>query len=116
MDPTIWGPPLWKFLHSIPFAYGADRLQATPKEQKHMYTFLESLKHVLPCSCKLNYKKHFKENPPRLNNRRELFEWLVDLHNTVNMEFNTNSKNNGKPLKKLYTYKEVEQMYIQLYQ
>jgi hypothetical protein len=116
MDPNIWGPHLWIFLHSMSFTYGEDRLQATRKEQKHMYAFLESLKYVLPCSCKLNYKTHFNNNPPRLNNRRELFEWLVDLHNIVNIEYNNDiSKNNGKPLKKLYSYKEVEKMYRQMY-
>ena len=116
MDPNVWGPHLWIFLHSMSFTYSENRLCATSKEKKHMYAFLESLKYVLPCSCKFNYARHFKNHPPRLENRRELFEWLVDLHNVVNLEYNKNiAEIKNLPLKKLYDYSEVEKMYKHMY-
>jgi hypothetical protein len=115
MDPNIWGPHLWIFLHSMSFTYAEDRLHATKREQREMYTFLKSLQYVLPCVCKFNYKMHFENYPPRLKTRRDLFEWLVDLHNIVNLEYNKkNSSRNIKP-KRTYTYKEVEDMYRKMY-
>ena len=54
-----------------------------------MKTFLESLQHTLPClECRINYKRHLEKYPIRLGSRRELFNWVVDLHNAVNLETN----------------------------
>lgn len=115
MDPNIWGPHLWIFLHSMSFTYAENRLKATTKEKKHMYNFLESLQYVLPCLCKYNYKKHFKNNPPRLDTRRDLFEWLIDLHNVVNLDYNKKMVGKNVPMKRLYSYDEVEKMYFKMY-
>ena len=109
MDPKIWGPHLWFFLHSMSFTYAKNRKKPTPEEKIQMYTFLESLRHVLPCEiCKINYSTYLLENPPKLDSRKELFEWLVDLHNCVNGECK-------KTKKRLYTYDEVEKLYNQAY-
>lgn len=106
MNRDIWGPPLWLSLHTITFTYAKNRLHATKREKGNMLQFLNSLQFVLPCaSCKRNYATYILQNPPRLNNRRELFEWMVDLHNSVNLQ-------NGK---RIYTYLQVESMYKKIY-
>ena len=117
MDPVIWGPHLWVFLHSMSFAYGKNRLAPTDDEKKGMYQFLQSLQYVLPCVCKFNYARHFKKSPPRLDTRKDLFQWLVELHNTVNLDYNKKmiKQNISFTPKKLYTYEEVEQMYKKMY-
>jgi len=109
MDPKIWGPHLWFFLHSMSFTYAKNRKRATTEEKIQMYTFLESLRFVLPCDvCKKNYSNYLLDYPPRLDSRKELFEWLVDLHNCVNGECKKSNK-------RLYTYDEVEKLYNKAY-
>lgn len=119
MDPNIWGPHLWFFLHSMSFAYAKNKNKPTLAEKYHMYQFLESLKYVLPCSCKDNYAKHFDSCPPTLNTRKELFEWLVDLHNKVNKQTNKvldKNRDQITPRKnEKVSYKEVEIRYIDIY-
>lgn len=119
MDPAIWGPHLWFFLHSMSFAYGKNKNRPTKEEKYYMYQFLESLKFVLPCTCKKNYTKHFISNPPTLNSRRQLFEWLVDLHNKVNKQVNEDldlTDDRKTPRKnEQVTYMDVEKMYKQIY-
>ena len=109
MDPKIWGPHLWFFLHSMSFTYAKNRKKATTEEKIQMYNFLESLKFVLPCDiCRVNYSNFLDKNPPKLNSRKELFRWLVDLHNCVNGEC-------GSKHKRQYTYDEVEKLYKEVY-
>lgn len=106
MHPEIWGPHLWNFLHTMTLTYAKHRHHATKKEKAHMNQFLYHLQFTLPCaSCRTNYASYFERNPPPLNTRRELFEWLVDLHNAVNRQ-------NQKPI---FTYTQVEQLYKQMY-
>ena len=100
MDPKIWGPSMWFYLHSMTFQYCQDKTCATIPEMEEMKTFLESLQYTLPClECRQNYARHLKVYPIRLGNRRELFNWVVDLHNAVNRETNAKliQKYNGNP-------------------
>ena len=50
-------------------------------------------------------KKNFEKLPIRMDTRRELIEWLIDIHNEVNIMNN----------KKIYTYNEVYEIYNDLY-
>lgn len=106
MNPKIWGPSAWIFLHSITFNYPD---QPTEEIKNQYKTFFESLQFVLPCDkCKNNYKNKllkFKLSDDVLKNKQSLIEWLIDIHNEVN-------KSNNK---KILTYKEVIQKYIDLY-
>ena len=59
MNPKIWGPHAWIFLHSVSFSYPDDPTEEDKKEYKK---FFESLQYVLPCdTCKYNYKKKIKK-------------------------------------------------------
>lgn len=122
MDPEIWGPPMWFYLHSMTFQYCQDKTCATLPEIEKMKSFLVSLQYTLPCQeCRDNYARHLRNNPIRLENRRALFNWVVDLHNSVNRETNEKllRQFNGNPppgrMKRSYTYGEVEDMYRKYY-
>jgi len=103
MEPNIWGPAGWTFLHSITFQYPED---PTDIDKRKYYTFFNSLKNVIPCpTCREHYETNFEKIQIRLNNRQELIEWLIDIHNEVN-------SSSGK---KEYSYDEVYQLYNNMY-
>ena len=103
MDPNVWGPPAWEFLHSVTFQYPENPANFG---RKKYYSFFESLKHVIPCpTCKSHYTQHFERYPIRLDSRKDLIEWLIDIHNEVNKITN----------KKLWSYDDVYKKYNKMY-
>jgi len=88
-DPTVWGPKGWFFLDTIILSYPDN----PSKEQKEDFaSFLYSIGTMLPCQkCGYNYKDHLKLNPLTdkvLDNRDNLLEWWLKMHNLVRMEQN----------------------------
>ena len=88
VEPSVWGPPLWKTIHFVALGY-----PDVPSETdvRNFKRFFESLEHVIPCAvpCAVNYGRHLKEIPiePYLRmGRTALFEWTITLHNIVNAE------------------------------
>lgn len=99
MNTYYWGPRLWEVLHCITLDYP---VKPTEEEKQNMRNFLVSLKSVLPCIyCRRNYERNLKENPIKLNCRKDLVLWLIDIHNEVN----------GKEGKRPYSYVEVLNLY-----
>ena len=103
MDPNVWGPGAWTFLHSVTLSY--------PKKpnylDKQRYSqFFHNLQFVLPCpNCQEHYQSNVRNNPIKLGSRDELVAWLVDIHNQVN-------RKNGKKMWSLNEfYKKYQQMY-----
>lgn len=85
MDPTVWGPPAWFFLHSVTLAYPDE---PTPEEKRDMSTFFQSLSKILPChACQKHYSEHLHKYPvdSSLASKKSLVNWLVVLHNQVNL-------------------------------
>jgi len=97
MDPEIWGPPAWKFLHLLTLNYP----NSPSFEDKYKYKeFIIALQRVLPCyTCSQHFEKKIKETNFNdiLKSRESLFEWFVDVHNDVNKQNN----------KKQWSYMEV---------
>ena len=90
MDPNIWGTKFWFSLHSVSFTYP---FNPDTIDKDRYKTFFKLLEHLLPCVlCRKNYSKNIKNYPieGHLTNRKSLAYWVMDIHNTVNME-------NGKP-------------------
>jgi len=84
MDPDIWGPSAWKFLHSVSFTYP---LQPSNQDKEHYKQFFEQLCYVLPCiDCCFNYQKEIEtyDIDEALTSRVKLTRWVVDIHNSVN--------------------------------
>ena len=69
MDPKIWGPSGWLFLHTITFNYPTN---PTEEDKKNYKLFFESLKNVIPCPiCSEHYKENLKKIPIKLNSKDE---------------------------------------------
>ena len=88
MDPRIWGPHTWFFLHSLTFSYPDN---PTIKDKNDFEHFFYSLSNVLPCIiCKNHFKEHLSKYPIEnyLNNRNQLVNWMIDIHNIVNKQLN----------------------------
>ena len=103
MEAEVWGPPAWKFLHTITLNYPE---YPTIKDKENYKDFFYLLSEVIPCDrCKKHYKENITELPIRLESREELTEWLFDIHNKVNVS-------NGKPL---YKYEDFINKYSYMY-
>lgn len=93
MITKIWGPPLWKSLHTITFGFP---INPSYQDKIKYKNFFESLGDVLPCKyCRESYKKFIDEPDTQLtfdvlNNRYTLSKWLYDIHNKVNNKLGMN--------------------------
>jgi hypothetical protein len=84
--PEIWGPNIWQTLHFITLGYPNN----PSKEDKENYkTFFLLFKNVLPCKiCTMHYAENLKKYPLTdeiLSSNNNLILWLIDLHNSVNI-------------------------------
>lgn len=99
MDPKSWGPPAWKFLHSITLAYP---LNPTKLEKINMLNFFKSVGKVLPCNmCRTNYSRHLSKLPLTddvLSSRDGLVQWLIRIHDMVNNDLGKNVKKEDNKL------------------
>ena len=85
MVTSVWGPPLWHYLHTMSFNYP---IKPTPADKKHYKNFILSMRYVLPCRhCRDNLTKNFKALPltnAAMKNRRTFSRWVFKLHELVN--------------------------------
>jgi len=85
MVTSIWGPPLWHYLHTMSFNYP---LHPTNEEKKHYRNFIINLKYVLPCKhCRTNLKTNFKQLPLKwsdMKNRDTFSRYIYQLHELIN--------------------------------
>ena len=103
MDPKLWGPHLWYFLHTVSFRFPA---KPTWTDKKEMTEFLVALQYILPCEhCRFHYKNYLLDYPPVLDNQTQFMMWMVQLHNNINQRL-------GKPPK---NYDEVITFYQDVY-
>lgn len=106
MNPLVWGPSAWTFLHTITLAY-PDCPNANDKN--NIKGFFNSLRYVLPChSCKNHFNKNLNKYPLTdeiLCSKEKLIKWLINIHNEINIV-------NGKPT---WSYVDVLTHYDNLY-
>lgn len=85
MNPEIWGPSAWTFLHAVTVNYPEC---PSKKVKENVKTFMISMGKVLPCEqCTKNFEKHLKQHPISdkvLSSKSELVKWGIDIHNAVN--------------------------------
>lgn len=106
MEPNIWGPGAWTFLHSITLNYPDN---PSIQDKKIYKDFFMMLPNILPCTiCRDNLNKHYNELPINfaLSNKETLSKWLVEIHN----------KSNAIDNKKIITYKEFLKIYEKKYE
>ncbi len=86
MDPKIWGPPAWFFLHTMMLNYP---YKPSIQQKNDLKFFLINLGGVLPCPiCRIHYKNHLQKFPidNAIESKDSAFKWLVDVHNSVNRQ------------------------------
>lgn len=83
MNTYIWGPPLWRLIHSVSYC-------AKAPHADELALFFLSFKNVLPC---IYCRKSFEEFEKQLSKNKllsqiiqdnELFQWSYSLHDMVN--------------------------------
>ena len=105
MEPEIWGPGAWTFLHTITLNYPNNPSEDDKQNHKD---FFHNLKNFIPCpNCKEHYNINLQKYPIDVNleSKEKLVKWLINIHNEVNI------KNN----KKVYSYDEVIKLYDNMY-
>ena len=82
---SVWGPPMWHYLHTMSFNYPID---PTPADKKHYRDFIINLQYVLPCKyCRMNLTNNFKKKPLQMcnmKNRDTFSRYVYELHEIVN--------------------------------
>ena len=89
---SVWGPPMWHFLHTMSFNYPVN---PTAEDKKHYSDFVYSLRYVLPCKyCRINLTNNLKANPIRechLKSRETFSKYIYRLHEIVNKRLDKKS-------------------------
>lgn len=85
MITSVWGPPLWHYLHTMSFNYP---VKPTAEEKKQYMSFVLNLQYVLPCKyCRMNLKNNFKQLPLKMcnmKNRETFSRYVYNLHELIN--------------------------------
>ncbi|NBO20353.1 MAG: hypothetical protein EBV03_14255 [Proteobacteria bacterium] len=86
MDPQVWGPKAWFFIHNVPLNYPSN---PTEEDKSRYKAFFLSLQYILPCSICQNHLReniNVKELDEALKSKVSLLKWTVELHNKVNKQ------------------------------
>jgi len=82
---TIWGPPMWHYLHTMSFNYP---VSPSSKDKAHYSRFIKELPYVLPCGkCRKNLSKTFLTFPlinKHMQSRETFSKYMYDLHERIN--------------------------------
>lgn len=85
MVTSVWGPPLWHYLHTMSFNYP---VKPTAADKRHYKNFILSLRYVLPCRyCRENLSKNLKALPltnKEMKSRASFSRWVFKLHELIN--------------------------------
>lgn len=99
--PSCWGSSMWFSLHSIAYAYNPQI------DKENYYSFFSNLGNILPCEeCRFHYYQNLnkKELITALESAENMFKWVYDLHNKVNLQ-------TGVPPNKWPSYESVKEKY-----
>ena len=86
LDPNVWGPPMWFFLHTSAMCYP---LRPNAVTKKKFYDFFQNLHLFIPIEAMgSNFSKLLDEYPiaPYLDNRESLIRWVWFIHNKINQQ------------------------------
>lgn len=84
LDPTVWGPHYWFFLHTISMSYPNWPNAVTKKKY---YEFIQNLPLFIPVeSMSTEFSKLIDKYPvmPYLDNRDSFIRWVWFIHNKLN--------------------------------
>tara|TARA_B100000927_G_C16467890_1_gene470415 strand:+ start:2516 stop:2953 length:438 start_codon:yes stop_codon:yes gene_type:complete len=84
LDPNVWGPNYWFFLHTIAITYP---LNPTVKTKKIYYNFIHNFYQFIPDKeYSKNFIKILDDYPltPYLDSRESFIRWVHFIHNKIN--------------------------------
>ena len=84
LDPKVWGPHYWFFLHTIALSYPIR--PNTPTKKKY-YEFIQNIPLFIPVkSMSADFSKLLDEYPvvPYLDSRDSFIRWMHFVHNKIN--------------------------------
>lgn len=84
LNPKVWGPHYWFFLHTVAMTYPHHPNSVTKKKY---YDFLQNLPLFIPIeTMATDFSKLLDEYPltPYLDNRESLIRWMHFIHNKIN--------------------------------
>lgn len=84
LEPKIWGPHYWQFIHTIAMTYPNNPNAITKKKY---YEFINSLPLFIPIEkMSSNFSKLLNMYPvqPYLDNREAFVRWTWFIHNKIN--------------------------------
>jgi hypothetical protein len=86
LDPNIWGPHYWFFLHTISMTYP---IRPNTLTKKKYYEFIQNLPLFLPVEkISTEFSKLLDQYPitPYLDNRDSFIRWTHFVHNKINQK------------------------------
>ena len=84
LDPKVWGPHYWFFLHTLAMTYPHHPNSVTKKKY---YEFIQNLPLFLPVEeISGEFSKLIDKYPitPYLDNRDSFVRWMYFIHNKIN--------------------------------
>ena len=85
LDPDVWGPHYWFFLHTLAISYPIKPNDVTKKKY---YNFIHNLPLFIPVSEIGNsFSKLLDKYPvkPYLDSRKSFITWMHFIHNKINI-------------------------------
>ena len=86
LDPKIWGPHYWFFLHTIAMSYPVHPNAVTKKKY---YDFVQNIPLFIPVeSMAGEFSKLLDQYPvqPYLDNKESFIRWMWFIHNKINQK------------------------------
>ena len=86
LDPKIWGPHYWFFLHTISMSYPIHPNAVTKKKY---YDFVQNIPLFIPVeSMAGEFSKLLDQYPvqPYLDNKESFIRWMWFIHNKINIK------------------------------
>ena len=102
LDPKIWGPHYWFFLHTVALNYP---LYPNEISKKKYYDFIENFSLFIPINDIANsFSKILDEFPvtPYLDSRESFIKWVHFIHNKINLKLNLPEQTLDESLKNYY--------------
>lgn len=84
LDPNVWGPHYWFFIHTIAISYP---LRPNAVTKKKYYDFIQNLPLFLPNEqMGTHFEKLLDQYPvtPYLDTRESFIRWTHHIHNKIN--------------------------------
>ena len=102
LDPKIWGPHYWFFLHTVALNYP---LYPNEISKKKYYDFIENFSLFIPIPDIANsFSNILDEFPvtPYLDSRESFIKWVHFIHSKINIKLNLPEKTLEESLKNYY--------------